>query len=176
MASGIISVILYAILFYQIKLYGDCIEQFYYLGASVYGWWFWIKHRNKSDEDLINIRFSNKLFIYISIIATLIISIILDFFISKVHLFLPLIFTEKASFPFVDALTTIMSFTAMFLLAQKRIESWIYWIIVDIIGIVLYFIKDVKFISLLYIILLILATKGLISWIKTYNKYNLKNK
>ena len=57
-----------------------------------------------------------------------------------------------------------MSFVAMWLLARKHIESWIYWIVVDVIGIGLYFAKDVKFISLLYVILLVLAIRGLINW------------
>ena len=38
---GIVSVFLYMVLFYQIRLYSDAMEQVYYLGASVYGWWYW---------------------------------------------------------------------------------------------------------------------------------------
>ncbi len=50
--------------------------------------------------------------------------------------------------------------------AQKRIESWLYWIIVDIIGIWLYYVKEVRFISLLYVILLVIAINGLIIWFR----------
>jgi nicotinamide mononucleotide transporter len=63
-----------------------------------------------------------------------------------------------------------MSFTAMFLMARKCIESWVYWIVVDVIGIVLYFVKDVKFLSVLYILLLIMAIKGLVEWQKDLRK------
>ena len=56
----------------------------------------------------------------------------------------------------------------MWLMAQKKIESWIYWIIVDVIGIWLYFIKDVKFISLLYIVLFFIALNGFRTWLSTY--------
>jgi nicotinamide mononucleotide transporter len=80
------------------------------------------------------------------------------------------IFPEAASFPYLDALTTIMSFSAMWLMVQKKIESWIYWIIVDVIGIWLYFVKDVKFISLLYVILLVMAVNGLRLWHKTWKE------
>lgn len=59
-----------------------------------------------------------------------------------------------------------MSFTAMWLFSRRRIESWIYWIIVDAIGIWLYFVKDVRFVSLLYVILLAMAINGLLSWTK----------
>lgn len=55
-----------------------------------------------------------------------------------------------------------MSLVAMWLIARKRVESWYYWIVVDIIGIALYFVKDVRPISLLYVVLLVLAIKGLV--------------
>ncbi|WP_302480913.1 nicotinamide riboside transporter PnuC [Nostoc sp. TCL240-02] len=67
----------------------------------------------------------------------------------------------------LDALTTIMSFTAMWLMVQKRIESWYYWLIVDVIGIWLYYVKEVKFIAFLYVTLLLIAINGSISWLKT---------
>jgi nicotinamide mononucleotide transporter len=72
----------------------------------------------------------------------------------------PTLFPEKASFPYLDTLTTIASFTAMWLLVQKRIESWYYWIVVDVIGIGLYYVKGVRFIALLYVILLGMAING----------------
>ena len=162
---GIISVILYFLLFYQIRLYSDALEQLYYLGASAYGWWFWIKNKEEK-KDSIKVRISQRKHITFFIILTLIVSLFLGLFMGNAHVILPKLFPEKASFPFLDALTTIMSFTAMFLMAQKRIESWIYWIIVDIIGIGLYFVKDVKFVSLLYVILLFMAINGFISWFK----------
>jgi len=60
-------------------------------------------------------------------------------------------------FPYLDSFKTAMSFTAMWLMTKKWIESWIYWIIVDVIGIGLYYTKEVKFISLLYLIFLVMA-------------------
>ena len=169
---GIISVILYGILFYQIQLYSDTIEQLYYLGASIYGWIYWNKHK-KAKDDSIPFHISNKKHISTWLLITGVGTIFMTIFMMKIHLLLPSIFSKPASFPFIDALTTVMSFVAMFLMAQKRVESWIYWIIVDVIGIGLYFTKDVKFISLLYVILLIIAIRGFFSWkssLKDYGK------
>jgi nicotinamide mononucleotide transporter len=163
---GIVSVLLYMILFYQIRLYSDAIEQVYYIGASIYGWIVWNHSRNE-DGKVTDVTYSNIQSIIFWIMITGIISIVVGFLMKRIHLLLPVIFPEAASFPFLDALTTIMSFTAMWLMARKRIESWIYWIIVDGIGIWLYFVKDVKFISLLYVTLLFLAVSGLASWHKT---------
>lgn len=160
---GIISVLLYAILFYQIRLYSDTIEQIYYLGISIYGWWIW----NKSSKDkgqISTVRYSDVKSIIFWSTFTAIISVLIGFLISRIHIILPMIFPESASFPYLDALTTIMSFSAMWLMARKKTESWIYWIVVDFIGIWLYFVKGVKFISLLYVILLIMAFTGFRMW------------
>jgi len=59
----------------------------------------------------------------------------------------------------------------MWLMARQRIESWLYWIAIDVAGIGLYYVKSVKFIALLYVMLLFLAIRGCISWLKV-NKSN----
>ena len=164
---GIVSVLLYMALFYQIRLYSDTLEQIYYLVACTYGWWRWAGSQTGKGE-ITDVRFSAARGVFIAIAVTIVLSIADGYLMSRVHLFAPKLFPEQASYPYLDALTTIMSFTAMWLMALKRIESWIYWIIVDVIGIGLYYAKDVKFVSLLYVILLFLAIKGLWSWINTY--------
>ncbi len=163
---GIISVILYAALFYQIRLYSDTIEQIYYLGACLYGWWFWTN--DQEDVSEIKVRLSSTAFIGGFAVFTVIVTFIVTVLMMNIHIFLPTLFPAPASFPFLDALTTVMSFVAMFLMAQKRIESWAYWIIVDAIGIVLYHTKNVKFVALLYVVLLVIAISGMISWSRSY--------
>ncbi|MFM8424451.1 MAG: nicotinamide riboside transporter PnuC, partial [Chloroflexota bacterium] len=121
----------------------------------------------KDDGQITDVKYSDSKNLILWVVFTGIISIAFGYFMSRVHLFLPVIFPEAASFPYLDAITTIMSFSAMWLMAKKKIESWIYWIIVDFIGIWLYFIKDVKFLSLLYVILLIMAFNGLRMWHKS---------
>lgn len=164
---GILSVILYAILFYQIQLYSDCIEQIYYIGTSVYGWWFW--NRDKVNNEEIQVVKGSHQNNILWLTGIFIVSGLTGLFMRNIHQILPQIFPSPADFPFLDAFTTISSFAAMFLLARKRVESWVIWIVVDIIGIGLYYAKGVKFLSLLYVILLIIAIRGFISWNKNRN-------
>ena len=164
---GIVSVLLYMVLFYQIQLYSDTLEQIYYLGASVYGWWWRKSVADGDTNQLLNFRYSSKQHLIWVLSFTLVISLIIGTLMTRIHILLPAIFSEAASFPYVDALTTIMSFTVMWLMAQKRIESWFYWVIVDVIGIWLYYVKEVHFILLLYIILLFMAINGLLTWNKS---------
>lgn len=168
---GIASVLLYMVLFYQIRLYSDTLEQVYYLCASAYGWWVWNKSA-KNDERISGFRYNPLRWLIFWIIITIFISIFTGNLMSRIHLLFPVIFPQAASFPYVDALTTIMSFTAMWLMVQKNIESWFYWIIVDLISVWLYFVKDVKFISLLYIVLLVMAINGLKLWSDVWKQNN----
>jgi nicotinamide mononucleotide transporter len=164
---GIISVLLYMVLFYQIRLYADAIEQIYYLGASVYGWWLWrksIETQKVEDDTGQPVFYSSMQTILMVAAGTLVLSGLTGLLISRAHLIIPAFFPEPAAVPYLDALTTIMSFSAMLMMAQKRTESWIYWIIVDVIGIGLYYARDVRFISLLYVILLVIAINGFITW------------
>jgi nicotinamide mononucleotide transporter len=163
---GIVSVLLFMWLFYQIRLYSDALEQIYYLGASVFGWWSWSGTRKRGDST-IPVSFGPRRHIVIWAAVTVVLSAILGAAMCRMHVWLPSLFPEPASFPYLDALTTVMSFVAMWLMVRRRVESWVYWIVVDVIGIGLYFVKDVKFIALLYVLLLVLATRGLIAWTRS---------
>jgi nicotinamide mononucleotide transporter len=160
---GIVSVLLYLAIFYQIRLYSDAFEQAYYLGASAYGWWFWSRARSQAGP-LTPVACSTKRAMLAWALVTLLLSAALGLVTSRLHLIAPRLFPEPASYPWLDALTTVMSLTAMWLMARRHTESWIYWIVVDVIGIWLYYEKGVRFIALLYVVLLVLAVRGLLQW------------
>ncbi len=171
---GIVSVLLYMALFYQIRLYSDALEQIYYLGTSAYGWWYWSRSQQR-EHSITDVSFSSPRMVLVWLCVTLALSASLGGIMSHIHMWFPKIFPEPASYPYLDALTTIMSFVAMWLMVRKHIESWVYWIVVDVIGIWLYFTKDVKFISLLYVMLLFLAIRGFVNWLSVKAKVPGKN-
>jgi nicotinamide mononucleotide transporter len=161
---GIVSEILYGILFYQIRLYSDMLEQGYYLVISIVGWITW--KNKKIENQSIETTWSTKKGIVAGILVIIAATVLLSFCTFNFHRWLPAVFMEPASYPIIDALTTVMSFVAMYLTTIRRNEGWLYWIIVDIIAIWLYWIKDVRFISIQYVFLLIMAGYGFIYWIK----------
>ncbi|EDN69190.1 nicotinamide mononucleotide transporter PnuC [Beggiatoa sp. PS] len=116
---SIISVLLYMALFYQIRLYSDTLEQVYYLGVSIYGWWMW-NQSPKNEGQIIDVHYSNQHVIFLWIALTAIVSMLTGIFMSRIHILFPVIFPDAASFPYLDALTTIMSFVAMWLMVQKK--------------------------------------------------------
>lgn len=79
---------------------------------------------------------------------------------------LPKIFTQPAAFPYVDGAILIASFIAQWLMTKRRIECWIYWIVIDVFSIYMFWVKDLKFTSILYVAFLGMATYGLVNWIR----------
>jgi nicotinamide mononucleotide transporter len=164
---GIITFSLFAVLYYQVRLYSDFFEQFYYIGNCFYGWSVWLAARKKAEagkEPGVS-RTTGKG----RLIAGLIIAAggsILGFSMSRIHLWLPSLFHLPAAYPYIDATATVMGFVAAGLMTHKKIEAWILWICVNLICIGLYYVQNVKFVSVLYIFFLALAINGLITWTK----------
>lgn len=168
---GIVGIILYLFLFYQIQLYSDLFEQVYFLLMSFYGWYVWSmidKDSKTKPQSKVgtNSPKANLVWLAVIIIGTGLLTV----FTANINKLWPQYFPLPASYPFLDAFTTVMSFAATIIMARRKIECWYLWILVDIIGIWLYFAKGVKFISLEYVIFLLLAAKGLLDWRRQANQ------
>lgn len=167
---GLLGSILYLFLFYQIQLYSDVFEQIYFIITGVIGWFMWVylkKDINNLDKTVVvgvNPVKRNLFYLALLIFGTALLSYIT----MNLTAWLPKYFTEPVSFPILDAFTTVMSFIAQLLLIRKKVESWILWILVDAIGMWLYWYKGVKFISLEYVLFFFMASYGLLNWIKIY--------
>ena len=120
---------------------------------SVYGWVLW-GSKNKKIQKKISFSSTSEIIfsITISIIFYIIIYTILK--------------NTDSDVIMLDSLTTSLSLTAMLLLARRKIENWIFWIIADLIYIPLFFYKGLYIASLQYFVFLILATSGYIEWKK----------
>lgn len=169
---GIAAVILFAVLFYQIRLYSDFLEQVYYFLTGFWGWWAW-RHLSKGDagkeqSETISRNTMAENFAWGA--ALVLGTLALGAFMARIDTIFPEWFPEAASFPYLDAFTTVASFIAQILLVRQRLENWYLWIVVDVIGIWLYYEKEVKFVSVLYLIFLVLATSGLIRWQREWRR------
>lgn len=164
--ASLINVTAFFILFYQINLYADMFLQIYFLIVSIYGWYNWLQPKNKEDVLLPISRMTQKeLFIHAFLLVIGTIGI--GYLMSQIHLWFPSTFTEPAAFPYPDAFTTTASILAMILLSQKKIENWLLWIAVDVVAVYLYYLKDILFVSVEYVIFLIICIFGYINWRKT---------
>ena len=163
---GNVAVVLYAVLFWRIRLYADLAEQVYFFAAGFYGWWAWLRRPpggaadSAGSEIGYGTRRDNAVWLAVIVVASLSSALAL----LRVHLWLPSWFPEPAAYPLLDASTTVMSFAAMVLMAWRRVECWLLWIVVDVLGIGLYAAKEVWLLSAVYVLFLALAIKGLRRW------------
>ncbi|MBN2019036.1 MAG: nicotinamide mononucleotide transporter [Sedimentisphaerales bacterium] len=163
---GLINFSLFAVLFYQVRLYSDFFEQFYYIGNCFYGWWVWLSAWKKAggEKKELEVSFATGKARFIAGAIIVGVSIVTGFTMSRIHTWLPALFTQPAAYPYIDALATITGFVAAALMAHRKIEAWLLWICVDVICIGLYYARNVKFVAVLYIFFLTLALNGLITW------------
>jgi nicotinamide mononucleotide transporter len=152
--TGIVNVALYAWLFYKSHLYADALLQIIYILLLIYGWYVWIRKKNYSELHVTKSSGNLLLFLFIlCVISTIGIG---TFFRYK----------TDASLPYVDSFTTALSLVAQWMIAKKKIENWLVWIVADVIYVGMYVYKHLYFTSFLYLIFIILAVTGLQQWKK----------
>lgn len=170
---GLVNVTLSFFLFFQVQLYPDMFLQIFFFVTNLIGWWRWLNPRtgeeDKKDELKISWMDRKQLILItgIGIVGT----IAFGLFAARLHNFFPMVFTKPSASPFVDSFITVMSIVATYYMIQKKIECWIIWIAIDVVATGLYFVRDIKFYSLLYLVLTILAAFGFYHWRKEYKSY-----
>lgn len=159
---AIISVLIYAFIFFEEKLYADAGLQIYFLFTNIYGWYFWTR---KSDTEIKTpINSASKKLIIFSILSVLLFTFLLGTFLYK---------STDASFPYIDSFCTACSLVAQFFLARKIIENWLIWIFVDIIYVGVYVMKDLHLTAGMYALYIIIAAMGYFNWKSDYNQSKL---
>ena len=158
--TGMINTSIFVYLLLKWSLLGDMIINAYYFIMSIYGWYFWLKGTNNTVSPISKV--SNK---DIRIVVLLFISS--SVFVSLVYTFFD---KWETIVSYIDILTTAIFFAAMWLMAKRKVESWIFWIVGNIISIPLYLHKGLAFTSIQYFIFTVIAIAGYIKWKELYNK------
>ncbi len=184
--TGIISTALYVYLLSQWALYGDLIINIYYTLMSIYGWYMWTHISSKTKKPLHISRTSlidkgkaTGIFIFTALFVI---------FVYRYYDVMPdLSFNDSIQYaltkltsgnlkevreaiPYLDTFTTAAAFVAMWLMANKKLENWTFWIVTNIVSIPLYFLKGYGLTGIQYTIFLILAILGYKEWKRHLNK------
>ena len=158
--TGMINTSIFVYLLLKWSLLGDMIINAYYFVMSIYGWYFWIKGTNNTVSPISKVSNSD-----IRIVVLLFISS--SVFVSLVYTFFD---KWETIVSYIDILTTAIFFAAMWLMAKRKVESWIFWIVGNIISVPLYLHKGLAFTSIQYFIFTLIAIAGYIKWKELYNK------
>lgn len=155
--TGLVQVSLYIFIFYEVKLYSDLMLHFVYIGLQIYGWYHWL-HGGKNRANLPVSELGSRSRLAWSLIAIAG---------TGGWGYLMATYTD-AAVPYGDAFTTIASLIAQWLMARKRLESWLFWIVVDVVAIGIYWHKSLYLTSGLYAVFLVLATIGWLEWRRSH--------
>jgi nicotinamide mononucleotide transporter len=153
---GLIQVVLYIGVFYAARLYSDLILHVIYVGMQIYGWYHWLYGGQKRTELKVSVLPGKvrSVWILTGIAAT------------TVWGYLMATYTDAAA-PYADAFIAVMSLIAQWLMARKKLESWHFWIVVDLVAIVVYLYKELFVTTGLYSVFLLLAITGYSQWKRT---------
>lgn len=158
--TGIVNTSIYVYLLWKWGLLGDMIINGYYFVMSIYGWYHWTRKKGDIIEFPISVSSYKEKKIALIIFIFTITSVVL------VYQYFDKFTTWSA---YVDTFITGIFFVGMWLMAKRKIENWIFWIIGDIISIPLYFAKGYTFTSFQYLIFTIIAVFGYLEWKKILN-------
>jgi len=155
---SIIMVSMYIYIYIDARLYADMSLQVYYLIISFYGWYMWLYGEKLNDHKTqlsVSTISQNLLVILTSI------SIVLFFIIAWI-----LLHFTNSDLPYWDSFTTSLSFVATWMLARKKIENWLIWIVVDAASVGIYLYKELYPTAVLFLFLTLLAFVGYSKWKK----------
>lgn len=155
---GLITSALYVYVFFVSKFYADMGLQFYYVVISIYGWYAWLHGNGKTNHhgELKVSRTSfalwGKLFIVNLVLYAGIAYVLINFTDSPV--------------PYWDSFTTALSIVATWMLARKKLEHWLLWVIIDSVSLGLYIYKGLYATTILFFVYTVMAVVGFIEWRK----------
>jgi len=154
---GLLQVVLYCFVFYTAKLYSDVILHIIYIVLQFVGWYNW-KYGGSNKTELRVTIMTNTIF-WIS--STVILTFCTGYIMQS---------RTDASYPYEDAFIMVASLVAQYLMIKKVLESWFFWIAVDVVAIIIYGYKGLYFTTVLYTLFLIMAIMGYLEWKKAYNE------
>lgn len=158
--TGMISTGIFVYLLLKWELLGDMMINVYYFIMSVYGWYIWTR-----KVDAIHVTPISRTTAWEHKISVIIFIATLGFVFAVYQAF-----DKWTSWvAYVDTVTTAIFFVGMWLMARRKVENWIYWIIGDLISIPLYFYKGFTFTSIQYFGFTFIAIYGYLAWKKSLN-------
>lgn len=159
--TGLVATVITVYLLYKAGYFGDMMMNFYYSIMSIYGWYNW--SRKKDDEILLPISRTNnqeKIIGFLLAAITMLVTY-------QVYRYFGY---EIESENYIDIFTSGIFFTAMWYMANKKIENWTLWIFADLITVPLYAYRGLGMLSFQYLIFTILAIQGYLAWKKELEK------
>lgn len=152
-----VSTLIYTLLFWDVSLLMDSALNVFYMGMAVYGWWYWQWGGEVHSQAVIR-RWSRRTH-GLALLGVVLASVLSGYFLSC--------YTD-AAWPYMDSFTTWASALTTWMVAQKILENWLYWFVIDSISVFLYLDRGLYLTALLFVIYIVMVVFGYFSWRKHY--------
>jgi nicotinamide mononucleotide transporter len=162
--TGMVSTLIFVYLLLKWELLGDLMINAYYFIMSIYGWYIWTRKVDATQVTQISTTtVREKKMAVVIFLATLI------------FVYLVYNYNEKWTswVAYIDTFTTAVFFVGMWLMAKRKIENWLFWIVGDLISVPLYLYKGFTFTSFQYFGFTFIAIFGYLAWKKNLHKTQL---
>ena len=155
------STALYVWIFGDVSLYMESALNVYYMAMAIYGWLQW--QRGGADKSGVKIiRWTSKQHI-LGVVIILAASVTSGYLLSS---------NTAAKLPYLDSFTTWASVFTTLMVAQKVLENWLYWIVINSVSIYLYIDRGLDQTAAMFFFYLVLASIGFLTWKKAYDIQN----
>ncbi len=156
---GMAMVVLYLVIFWQARLYGEAVLQVFFFVVQGWGWWLWARAGGLAQMVRVEWMGWRARAAALALVAA-----------SSLGIGWAMARFTDAALPYADATIAGASVVAQVLLAMRRVENWGLWIAIDVLSIGVYLSRELYLTAGLYAAFLVLATMGLIAWAKAARK------
>ncbi len=157
--TAFVSTLIYTVLFWEGQLPMQAILNFYYMGMAIYGFLLWNKHSNNDETLKVKTWGWPKHLAFIVIASVL--SAVIGYYLAH---------SSETRLPYLDATVMIFSVINTWLMAQKILENWLYWLVIDAAAIYLYWQTGYYVTIIMFGVYLVLAVYGYREWRESLNK------
>ncbi len=166
------STAIFSWLFWDVSLVMESGLNVYYLIMAVYGWWVW-RNIDSADANSADGTLTKNIQVWslsrhgMVIGGVVLLSLATGYGLEQ---------NTSAALPYLDSFTTWAAVVTTYMVAQKVLENWLYWLVIDSIAIYLYIDRELYLTALLMAIYLVLAVLGWFIWLKEYRQQNEQDK
>lgn len=152
-----VSTAIYVIVYFDAKLYMESALNVFYFAMAIYGWFIW---RSGSEQSIPVVSWpirTHSLALVAIATCVAIGGYLLDT-------------STDAAFPYIDSATTFAAIWATFLVAQKVLENWWYWLVIDVVSIFIYWSRELELTSILFVAYVVMIPFGLLRWSRSFRE------
>lgn len=162
-------VVLFAVIFYRLRLYADLLLQIYYFTLGILGWLWWSK-KAKNHHVPVGYWKPGTAGYIIALVGLAVASAIMGYVVAHFHIWMPRLFPQEAFMPYANATILVMSITGTFLMSRRKIENWWLWAVSNPLAVWIYWQQGSILLAFIFLIFWIIGLTGWYNWQKEYRE------